>query len=58
MKFLGRVEVQLEDGGPWGPICGDGWGVPEAIVSTVLIFINDGILWQRHSYDKVVETKY
>ena len=29
----GRVEVQLVDKGPWGPICGDGWGVPEAMVS-------------------------
>merc|ERR1711884_175336 len=28
----GRVEVQLDENGPWGPICGDGWGVREAMV--------------------------
>ena len=31
-SFLGRVEVQLDENGPWGPICGDGWGVKEAMV--------------------------
>ena len=30
--FEGRVEVQLEETGLWGPICGDGWGVREAMV--------------------------
>ena len=30
--FSGRVEVQLDENGPWGPICGDGWGVREAMV--------------------------
>ena len=36
--FWGRVEVRLDKKGPWGPICGDGWGVPEAIVSHITDF--------------------
>jgi hypothetical protein len=32
--LLGRVEVQLNEGGPWGAVCGDGWGVREAMVSS------------------------
>ena len=33
-NLLGRVEVQLDEGGPWGAVCGDGWGVREAMVSS------------------------
>ena len=32
--YIGRVEVQLDEGGPWGAVCGDGWGVREAMVSS------------------------
>ena len=28
----GRIEVRL-DGGKWGVVCGDGWGVREAMVA-------------------------
>ena len=30
--------MRLDKKGPWGPICGDGWGVPEAIVSHITDF--------------------
>ena len=36
VKITGRVEVQIDKGGPWGPVCGDGWGVREAMVSKTL----------------------
>jgi hypothetical protein len=35
----GRVEVRVGVGGHWGPVCGDGWGVREAMVS--LGFLQD-----------------
>ncbi len=34
----GRVEVPLGHGGSWGTVCGDGWGVRETMVRTVLVF--------------------
>ena len=30
---VGRVEVRVETSGRWAPICGDGWGVREGMVS-------------------------
>ena len=32
VKEEGRIELQL-DGGDWGVVCGDGWGVREAMVA-------------------------
>ena len=44
LLFWGRVEVRLDEKGPWGPICGDGWGVPEAIVSPFNYYFQ----WKLH----------
>ena len=54
--------MQLDEGGPWGAVCGDGWGVREAMVSSnkkylVKYFIHQSlhisfnIFCQRLHYD-------
>lgn len=47
----GRVEARLDEGSPWGTICGDGWGVREAVVvckELGLNFAHSGI--QTHMF--------
>jgi lysyl oxidase-like protein 2/3/4 len=40
----GRLEVRF-DRGPWGVICGDGWGVREAMVACRQLGIGPFVLY-------------
>ena len=33
---VGRVEVRVGSSDRWAPVCGDGWGVREGMVSTAI----------------------
>ena len=52
-RYVGRVEVRVGSSDRWAPVCGDGWGVREGMVSAVqydnFVFPREHLIFQSQT---------